>query len=165
MLCARRVGGGAIDRGFLGFVPLVQPGLRRLDSRVEAAHVGFERFGAPWIDGRKLAAALEDPKVQEAIAAVSDPDVIAQAQAAGRRTGKSILDDFANVFAGMAAYYQPRPDGTNTNADEKKFLAYSGMAIIAADKVSQYQTPKLSAVMVGMAQVRTIQVDGGKHMH
>jgi hypothetical protein len=107
------------------------------------------------------AAALEDPKVQEAIAAVSDPEIVAQAQAAGRRTGKSILDDFANVFAGIAAYYQPRPDGTNANADEKKFLAYSGMAIIAADKVSQYQTPKLSAVMVGMAQVRTIQVDGG----
>lgn len=78
-----------------------------------------------------------------------------------RKLGKQILDEFANVLAGAAAYYQPRADGSNTNADETKFFRYSELAIYAAEKVAQYQSPKLSAVLVGQTQVRQIKVIGG----
>jgi hypothetical protein len=101
------------------------------------------------------AKAMENPEIQAAVAGVE------AAKAAGRKLGKDILDEFANVLAGAAAYYQPTPGGTNPNADPVMFFKYAELAMYAAKEVSQFQSPKLSAVMVGMAQVRTIQVDGG----
>lgn len=75
------------------------------------------------------------------------------------KLGKEILSDFANVLAGAAAYYQPRPG--NVNQDEGKFLKYTELAIYAADKLAPYQSPRLAAVMVGQAQTKVIEIVGG----
>lgn len=108
------------------------------------------------------AAALEDPEVQQALAAIP------AAEGTGKRLGKQILDDFANVLAGMAAAYQPMPPGMENmplppgrKPDPDKFLKYATLAIYSAEKVAQFQSPKLSAVMVGAAQAKRIRVEGG----
>lgn len=86
---------------------------------------------------------------------------IVKQEISSKKLGKDILSDFANSLAGMAAYHQPNPHGRNPNEHEEKFRAYSMMAITAAEKVAQYETPKLAAVMMGTAQTKKITVTGG----
>lgn len=85
--------------------------------------------------------------------------LVAAARAANTKLPKDILNDFANVLAGAAAYYQPTPG--NANANEKKFLAYTELALYAADKAAPYFSPRLAAVMIGQAQTRKIVIEGG----
>lgn len=81
------------------------------------------------------------------------------AMKANVKLGKEILSDFANVLAGAAAFYQPTPG--NKNADERRFLKYSELAIYAADKLTPYQSPRLAAMMIGQTQTKKIAVEGG----
>ncbi len=84
---------------------------------------------------------------------------------------KEIAFDFARLFAGMAAFYQPYPqwspgpDGrmrnANPNFDEAKFREYAVLAKDTALGAAAYQSPKLSAVMVGQQIVNHVTVDGG----
>lgn len=80
-----------------------------------------------------------------------------------KKLGKEILDDFANLFAGLAAYYQPWPAsaGVNPHEDIGKFNYYAEKAIQAAAAVAAYQSPRLSAVAVGAAVVNEVTVKGG----
>ena len=66
---------------------------------------------------------------------------------------KEIGFEFTRVFAGMAAFVQPRGKGTdgkdrNPNADPRLFLEYAKIAMTGAKEFAQYESPKLSAVMV-----------------
>lgn len=89
--------------------------------------------------------------------------VAVQARVPAKKLGKEILDDFANLFAGMAAMYQPWPAsmGKNPHEDLKKFDFYSDKAIQAASALAPYQSPRLSAVAIGAAVVNRVEVTGG----
>jgi hypothetical protein len=67
-----------------------------------------------------------------------------------KKLGKEILDDFANLFAGMAAYYQPAPDGmpARPNQNENKFDKYAVLAVKTAEKLAEFQSPKFRALMI-----------------
>jgi len=80
-----------------------------------------------------------------------------------KKLGKEILEDFALLFAGMAASYQPWPAtaGKNPNENEAKFEKYAMLAVQAARDLAPYQSPRLAAVMVGQALVSKVEVVGG----
>lgn len=95
--------------------------------------------------------------------AVGAQEMARLAREAGKKLGKEILDDFAQLFAGMAAYYQPAPPGhpVKVHADEKKFKEYAILACDYAAELAPFQSPRLAAMMVGAMQARTIDVKGG----
>lgn len=77
----------------------------------------------------------------------------------GPKLLKDIGAEFTRLFAGMAAYHQPRPD--NPNADPALFKEYAALALQGAKDFAQYESPKLSAVMVGGEMLTEIVVTGG----
>lgn len=108
---------------------------------------------------------------------------VAAAQTAGVKLMKEIAFDFARLFAGLAAFYQPYPQwspqrdsagnpvigkngrpvmiNANPNFDEAKFREYAVLAKDTALGAASYESPKLSAVMVGSAVVNEIEIIGG----
>lgn len=97
--------------------------------------------------------------------AANASEVVTQAKAAGVKLAKDILEDFMRLFAGMAAIHQPLPDGVEIppgrKPDPEKFLAFAKLAVSTASDLAPYQSPKLSAVMVGAAVVTEIEIVGG----
>lgn len=98
----------------------------------------------------------------------------AKALAAGQpeKLMKDIAFDFARMFAGLAAFYQPYPRWThdpatgamkngNPNFNEAKFKEYAVLAKDTAIAAASYQSPKLSAVMIGADIINRIEVEGG----
>lgn len=80
---------------------------------------------------------------------------VTKARAAGKKLGKDILDDFAQLFAGMAAAYQPMPPGVaippGRQPDETKFKEYAELAVYTAYKLAEFQSPKFKAIAVVMS--------------
>jgi hypothetical protein len=85
---------------------------------------------------------------------------------------KDIAFDFARLFAGLAAFYQPYPNWTrdptsgklvngNPNYDAALFKEYAVLAKDTALGAASYESPKLSAVMVGQQIVNEVVVTGG----
>jgi hypothetical protein len=85
---------------------------------------------------------------------------------------KEIAFDFARLFAGLATFYQPYPQwvrdpetgkirNANPNFDEAKFKEYAVLAKDTALGAASYQSPKLSAVMVGSDVINEIIITGG----
>lgn len=103
--------------------------------------------------------------------AAAKGDEVKAALAAGKKLMKEIAFDFAELFAGMAAFYQPVPpmargdDGritcANPNYDEEKFRYYAALAKDTAIAAAPFQSPRYSAVMVGQTQVTRVIVEGG----
>ncbi len=95
---------------------------------------------------------------------------VLDAQLAGKKLMKEIAYDFAQLFAGLAAFHQPYPGwhfeagklvNDNPNFDESRFKEYAKLACDTALGAASYESPKLSAVMVGAAVVTEIKVIGG----
>lgn len=99
-----------------------------------------------------------------------------EAEAKGKKLMKEIGFEFAQMFAGLAAYYSPWPSwvqqidaqtgkvtrvNANPNYDEVRFKEYGTLASQTARDFASYESPKLSAVMVGAAVVTKIQIEGG----
>jgi hypothetical protein len=109
--------------------------------------------------------AVDGELARDAAAAVD------QAKRTGDRLGKEILHELANLLADVATYYQPRPvavqqpDGSVTTVlrggDEAKFRQYAHLAMQAAKDLAPYQSPKLSAVVLGTAVKTEYVVTGG----
>lgn len=72
----------------------------------------------------------------------------AEARRKGVKLGKTVLEEFYTVFAGMAAYYQPDPAGQKKGADEKKFLQYAELACLNAYRAAAFQSPTFKAIAV-----------------
>jgi hypothetical protein len=93
------------------------------------------------------------------------------AQLQGKKLMKEIAFDFAGLFAGLAAFYQPYPTWTrdaagkvvnaNPNFNEQKFLVYAKLATETALGAAAYESPKLAAVMIQQNMVNEIEVTGG----
>jgi hypothetical protein len=68
------------------------------------------------------------------------------------KLGKQVLHDFMELFAGMAAAYQPLPPGVvsapGRTPDDAKFEKYARLAVDTAAKLAEYQSPKLKAIAV-----------------
>lgn len=78
-----------------------------------------------------------------------------KAKLQGKKLMKQIAFDLAELFAGLAAYYQPVPaaDGTLTGNplfNEEKFKEYAVLARDTALGAAAYQSPKLATVAVGV---------------
>jgi hypothetical protein len=108
---------------------------------------------------------------------------VAAAKTAGKKLMKEIAFDFAQLFAGISAFHQPysgwherrdennqvvkdargRPimDNDNKHFDEARFKEYGKLAVETALGAASYESPKLSAVMVGSAIVTEIEILGG----
>jgi hypothetical protein len=84
--------------------------------------------------------------------------VLAAASASGRKLAVDVLDDFMGLFAGMAAYYQPMPDGTvqpGRHPDENKFEKYARLTIKVAGELAPYQSATFRAILAPAAPNQT----------
>lgn len=79
---------------------------------------------------------------------------VENARGAGLKLGKDILEEFAHLFAAMAAYHQPLRKGQQALPDrdpnEDKFLTYAKLACQTASDLAAYQSPKFAAVRVSV---------------
>lgn len=70
---------------------------------------------------------------------------------AGRKLAKEVLDDFMQLFAGMAATYQPMPPDAlippGRQPDEERFEKYGKLAVQCARDLAPYQSPTFRAIM------------------
>lgn len=78
------------------------------------------------------------------------------AEIAARRhikLAKDVLEDFMQLFAGMAAAHQPWPEqqGHNPNENEAKFEKYARLAVDTASKLAPFQSPTFKAIAVAAA--------------
>ena len=140
---------------------------------------------------REEAARLEVERqriLEEARAAGAAVEVV-EAKASGKKLMKEIAFDFAQLFAGLAAFYQPyhgwhprvetdesspnynKPmrdgrgrvimDNDNANYDEAKFREYAILAKDTAIAAAGYQSPRMSVQMIAAAVVTKIEIIGG----
>ncbi len=120
---------------------------------------------------RERQAQLEIQKAELIEKARGAKSEVLDAQLAGKKLMKEIAFDFAQLFAGIAAFHQPYPGwhqdasgkwvNDNPNYDEDRFRDYAKLACDTALGAASYESPKLSAVMVGAAVVTEIKVNGG----
>jgi hypothetical protein len=92
-------------------------------------------------------------------------EVVAAAKTAGVKLATEVLRDFMHLFSGLAAYYQPVQEGKEPKPgrkpDETLFRVYAALAKDTAKDLAIYESPRLSAVMVGAAIVNRVEVIGG----
>lgn len=85
------------------------------------------------------------------------------------KRAKKVLETFMELFAGMAATYQPLPPGRKLLAeevdkrspDESKFKEYASLAVETAKALAPFQDPRYSAMIVGASVVTKVEVTGG----
>ncbi len=123
--------------------------------------------------GSKNKATIERERLAELeMQAEAARTVVEKAQSAGKKLMKDIAFDFASLFAGMAAYYQPWPDwvrdersgglrNANPNFNEAKFKEYAVLAKDTAIAAAAYQSPRYSAMVVGASVVTKVVIEGG----
>lgn len=111
---------------------------------------GGARVGA----GRKRGGANKATIEREALA---QRILAEQAGKPGKKLGKEVLDDFMQLFTGLAAFHQPLPPGQlagpNQAPDEEKFKTYAKFAIECAKELAGYQSPRLKAVLLSQEVV------------
>lgn len=73
-----------------------------------------------------------------------------RAEMAGKKLAKEVLDDFMQLTAEMAAFYQPAAPGhpPNQKADEAKFWQCMEAAHAFAKSLAPYQSPTFRAVAI-----------------
>ena len=84
--------------------------------------------------------------------------MLKETQMTGRKLGKEVLEEFMNMFGGMAAAFQPQPavPGQSLTAqdmkrwgastDEPLFEKYAKLALKAASDLADFQSPKFAPV-------------------
>ena len=78
----------------------------------------------------------------------------AEDKATGKRLAKEVLDDFMHIFAETATRFRELGDWAG-------FERWALHSVDCARALAPYQSPRLSAVMVGAAVVTEIEVTGG----
>lgn len=120
---------------------------------------------------REKAARLAEERERLVAAAKAAEDKIAEAKASSKKLMKDIGFEAAYAFMALAVIHQPSQtwtrgaDGKLVNAnpdyDQETFTHYLKLAADTAAQFASYESPKLSAVMVGAAVVNEIEVIGG----
>lgn len=78
--------------------------------------------------------------------------VMAEAAMVGRKLGKEQLEEFMVLFAGLAATFQPETtDGKSVevwakSTKEPMFEKYAKLSCACAEKLAEYQSPKMGRV-------------------
>lgn len=103
--------------------------------------------------GRKKGTPNKATLEKERVAAEIAARTMADATTSGKKLAKEVLEDFMELFAGMAAHYQPAPPGKEhlkPSGNEAQFLKYADLTVAAAAKLAPYQSPTFKAVAVSM---------------
>jgi hypothetical protein len=112
------------------------------DRMPRGSNPGERRGGRP--KGGKNKATLERAVIAERI--------MNETQMAGRKLGKEVLEEFMNLYSGIAAAFQPNSaadlEAWSNSPKEAKFEKYSKLAMKAAHDLAEYQTPKFAPVHV-----------------
>lgn len=70
----------------------------------------------------------------------------------GKKLAREVLDDFMQLFTGLAAMHQPLPDGVvpmqGQKPDHAKFMEYAKAAVDVAGQLASYQSPKFKAIVM-----------------
>jgi hypothetical protein len=79
--------------------------------------------------------------------------VVRRAEMSGEKLAKEILNDFMQLFAGMAASVQPLPPGTKRPPGRGKpsvraFEKWARLAVETATQLAKYQSPTFRAIAV-----------------
>jgi hypothetical protein len=86
--------------------------------------------------------------------------VLKETQMTGRKLGKEVLEEFMNMFGGIAASFQPLPEIPGQSltsrdikrwaggADEPLFEKYAKLALKAASELADFQSPRFAPVHV-----------------
>jgi hypothetical protein len=80
--------------------------------------------------------------------------VVAEAQMHGKKLGKETMQEYMELFTGLAASFQPTstdPASIEVWAKSTKepfFEKYAKLACACAEKLAQYQSPKIAPVQV-----------------
>ena len=81
-----------------------------------------------------------------------------ETQMTGRKLGKEVIEEFMNMFGGMAAAFQPQPATQGqpltpqdmkrwgASVDEPLFEKYARLALKAANDLADFQSPKFAPV-------------------
>lgn len=116
----------------------------RGDHVKKGQRIGGRQRGTP---NKRTTERLEAERIAQQAQAEVD-----KARQANTKLGKDVLEEFMKTFAGMAAHYQPLPDGMAVPAgrkpDEAKFLTYARLAAETAAKLAEFQSPKFKAIQV-----------------
>jgi hypothetical protein len=107
-----------------------------------------------------------------AVAAEAAAEVLERKGTPDTKRAKKVLENFMELFAGMAAVYQPLAPGqrledlppaiaAGRQPDEAKFDKYATLAVETAHKVAPFQDPRYSAMVIGASIVTKIKVEGG----
>lgn len=121
---------------------------------------------------RERAAQLERDRVAEAEKVLAGKSSeLEKAVGSQRKLMKEIGFELTMLAAGLAAFYQPNPTGQrdannrpvhrNPNYDEQSFRYYLQIGLQGAKEFGAFESPKLSAVMVGQQIVNNVVVEGG----
>lgn len=94
--------------------------------------------------GTKNRSTIEKERIAAEIAART----VADARINDKPLAKEVLDNFMQLFAGLAAHHQPWPSsqGKNPNEDESKFRYYASMAVSTADRLAPFQSPTFKSI-------------------
>ena len=71
-----------------------------------------------------------------------------EARAAGRKLANEVLDEFMQLFAGMAAYYQPHPTKKTGHEDPAQFKEFARLTVETAKALAPFQSPTYKAIEV-----------------
>lgn len=105
-----------------------------------------QRFGGR-AKGQKNRGTIERERIAAEVAARTMMD----ARTSGQKLAKEVLNDFMQLFGGMAAYHQPDAPGSsriNPHADETKFLRYAELAVFTARHLATFQSPTFKAIAI-----------------
>lgn len=107
--------------------------------------------------------AAERQKEIERLEKMGGREEFLEAMTSGFHLAKDVLEHFMKICAAKAMYYAPAIPGypANQNANDVEFKENLGLAVDIAKALVPYQSPRLSAVMVGTAIVNKIEVSGG----
>jgi hypothetical protein len=107
---------------------------------------GGKREGSGRKRGVKTAATIEKERIAAEIALRTQAD----ARVNGVPLAKEVLDQFMQLFAGLAANFQPWPEsrGVNPNYNENSFRFYAEAAVNTAHKLAPFQSPTFKAVQI-----------------
>lgn len=87
--------------------------------------------------------------------------VMDRAKMSGKKLGKEMIEEFAVLFGGIMARYQPQqiPGSTELKWEDKaeeRFYRYGQLALKAASELASYQSPKVKAIMIHQAPTAPI---------
>lgn len=106
--------------------------------------------------GSKNRKTLErEERERQELAARTATEQLPEAKKLPSKRAKQVLRDFMEVFAGMAATFQPLPPSQAQQqaalkpyADERKFLTYAKLARDTAEMLAPFEDPKYKAIIV-----------------